>query len=79
VAKINGRNLSKEDIEKITDIIDNVASDSAHDEHLNPIDMYRGKCLGKTLIMGICWITVCFGFYALALNATEVNNYFSLI
>jgi hypothetical protein len=77
VARINGRNLSKEDIEKIKEIIANIASDSKHDEHLNPLHMYRGKFLNKSLIMGFCWITVCFGYYALTLNATEVNNYTS--
>jgi hypothetical protein len=72
VAKINGRHLDESDVDKIKEIIANVASNSKHDEHLNPLHMYKGKLLCKTLIIGICWITVCFGYYALTLNATEV-------
>ena len=72
MAKSNGRDLSEADVEKIKSIVDNVASNSKKDQDLNPLHMFRGKFLTKTLILAVCWITVCIGFYALTLNATEV-------
>jgi hypothetical protein len=72
MAKTNGRHLSESDIEKIHSIVLSVETDSKSDKNLNPLHMFRGKLLNKTLIMAVCWITVCFGYYALTLNATKV-------
>ena len=72
MAKTNGQHLSDADIEKMKLIIEDVAKESKKDKNLNPLHMFRGKFLTKTLILAFCWITVCFGFYALTLNATEV-------
>ena len=74
IAKTNGRHLSESDIEKIRDIVLRVETDSKSDKDLNPIHMFRGKLLYKTLIMAMGWITVCLGFYALTLNATKVRG-----
>ena len=72
MAKANGRQLSDDDVEKIKSIVDDVAKGSKKDKNLNPLHMFRGQLLTKTLILAFCWITVCIGFYALTLNATEV-------
>jgi hypothetical protein len=73
VAETNGHNLNKSEVSKIKEIVDTVANNSKHSENLNPLHMFRGKLLGKTLIMFTCWITVSFGFYALTINTTEVK------
>jgi hypothetical protein len=73
VAKKNGRELNDTEISKIKEIIDAMANDSKHSESLNPLHMFRGNLLGKTLIMLTCWITVSFGYYALTINTTEVE------
>ena len=75
IAKTNGRHLSESDIEKIHEIVLSVETDSKSDKNLNPLHMFRGKLLYKTLIMAVCWITVCFGYYALTLNATKVKGH----
>ena len=72
MAKLNRRQLDDDDLAKIRDIVTNVEIDSKKDEDLNPLHMFRGGLLSKTLTMLVCWITVCFGFYALTLNATKV-------
>jgi len=74
MAKTNGRHLSESDIAKIRQIILSVETNSKNDKDLNPIHMFRGKLLYKTLIMAMGWITVCIGFYALTLNATKVRG-----
>jgi hypothetical protein len=77
MAKRNGRDLSDTDIFKIKEIVSNVETDSKQDSNLNPLHMFQGDLLCKTLIMVVCWITVCFGFYALTLNATQVGTFLS--
>jgi hypothetical protein len=72
MAKTNGRKLSNIEITKIKEILLNVATNSKCDSNLNPLHMFRGELLPKTLIMVVCWIMLNFGFYALALNATMV-------
>ncbi len=72
MAKTNGRQLSDTQIKEIREITSNIATSSKEDSNLNPLDMFRGKLLYKTLIMVVCWTTVCLGFYALTLNATKV-------
>ena len=72
MAKTNGRKLSEQDIKEIEEITLNVDFDSKSDTNLTPLDMFRGKLLHKTLIMIVAWVTVCFGYYALTLNATKV-------
>ena len=74
MAQTNNRPLSSEDISKIEEIVDTVADDCKHDDNLNPLHMFKGKLLPKTLIVVSCWITVCFGYYALTINATQVYH-----
>jgi hypothetical protein len=73
VSETNGHNLNEIEVSKIEEIVDTVANNSKHSENLNPLHMFRGKFLGKTLIMVTCWITVSFGYYALTIHTTEVN------
>ena len=79
MAKLNRRQLDDDDMAKIRDIVTNVEIDSKKDEDLNPLHMFKGGLLSKTLTMLVCWITVCLGFYALTLNATKVSLFNNLV
>ena len=64
--KTNGRELSDDDKSKMREIVANVEIDSKKDEDLNPLHMFRGELLYKTIIIAICWITVCVNYYKMA-------------
>ncbi len=70
MAKTNGRTLSVEQKKEISAILDRLESEC--DEKLNFLHMFRGGQAEKTLILILCWVTVCIGFYALTFSQTKL-------
>ena len=73
MAKINGKELDKEDLGKVREMVNLIAEESHQTEDkLTPLDMFKkGHCV-QSCILVLAWITACISFYALSLNSSDL-------
>ena len=75
IAKLNGKVLSEEQQNLITDTLMFLEKDAKKNEEKRSIgmfDMISSKHLTKTLLLLFSWITIVLGEYTLMLNATKL-------
>ena len=75
IAKLNGKVLSEDQLNLITDTLMFLEKDAKKTEEkrsIGMLDMISSKHLTKTLLLLFTWITIVLGEYTLMLNATKL-------